>query len=324
MFKAIGSLLRASVKIPRSVQTNVTKVSAEKTNVSSIPTTSQSFRTSALQLTDAPTATYDNVPQVFERIKSVANADMVEKVQACYIFHVDGNGAKYYIDLKDGEGQVGEGDVPNKPVDFKPEVKITMSEENMLRMFNRELAPATAFMTGKLKLSGDLSKALALESVLKAAREKLQTDASKRSYHTSTQKESYYESIPNEKRKFDFFETVSEVRERMAELTTQSLCKDVKAVYFFDILDDEKFYVDWKNGSGSVGVGSPPADKKPDVSFALSKEWLIKVLNREITPASTFMTGKVKVMGDLSKALKMEEIFKAAREADESKGTRNV
>ena len=48
-----------------------------------------------------------------------------------------------------------------------------------------ELAPATAFMTGKLKLSGDLSKALALETVLKAAREEAEAKAGKRSYHTS-------------------------------------------------------------------------------------------------------------------------------------------
>lgn len=33
-----------------------------------------------------------------------------------------------------------------------------------------ELKPATAFMTGQLKLSGDLAKAMALESVMKAAR----------------------------------------------------------------------------------------------------------------------------------------------------------
>ena len=39
-----------------------------------------------------------------------------------------------------------------------------------VQMFNRELKPATAFMSGKLKLSGDLSKALALENVMKASR----------------------------------------------------------------------------------------------------------------------------------------------------------
>ena len=32
------------------------------------------------------------------------------------------------------------------------------------------MAPATAFMTGHLKLAGDLSKAMALEKVMKASR----------------------------------------------------------------------------------------------------------------------------------------------------------
>ena len=74
--------------------------------------------------------------QVFERIKAVANADMVGKVNACYVFEVEGGEGKYYIDLKEGEGQVGEGEVPNKAPNFKPEVKITMNNENMLKMFN--------------------------------------------------------------------------------------------------------------------------------------------------------------------------------------------
>merc|ERR1719225_861258 len=224
------------------------------------------FHTSATQLSDVPPATYTSVPQVFDRIKTVANAEMVEKVKACYVFQVDGEDSKYYIDFKEGEGQVGEGEVPNKPADFKPEVKITMSKENMLKMFNRELAPATAFMTGKLKLSGDLSKALALESVLKAAREKAEQEAGKRSYHTfAGDRRSYHTSTIQQK--YDFYETIPEVRERMAELANKRLCKDVKAIYFFDMLDDDKFYVDWKNGAGSVGIGEPPIDKKS------AKEW---------------------------------------------------
>ena len=44
----------------------------------------------------------------------------------------------------------------------------------------------------------------------------------------------------------------------------------------------------------------------------------------EVTPASTFMSGKVKVMGDLSKALKLEEVLRAAREADERKAAKNA
>ncbi len=37
--------------------------------------------------------------------------------------------------------------------------------------FAGELSPASAFMTGKIKVKGDLSKALTLEKVMKAAAE---------------------------------------------------------------------------------------------------------------------------------------------------------
>ena len=42
---------------------------------------------------------------------------------------------------------------------------------NIFFGFAGEIAPATAFMTGKIKISGDLSKALTLEKVMVAARE---------------------------------------------------------------------------------------------------------------------------------------------------------
>ena len=118
---------------------------------------------------DTPPSTFTSVPEVFERINAVANADMVGKVNACYVFELEGGEGKYYIDLKEGDGQAGEGEVPNKASNFKPEVKIIMTKVNMLMMFNKELTPATAFMTGKLILKGDLAKALALQTILKAA-----------------------------------------------------------------------------------------------------------------------------------------------------------
>merc|ERR1712038_1508204 len=185
---------------------------------------------------DAPPATYENVPQVFERIKAAANADMVTKVKACYVFELEGGEGKYYIDLKEGDGQVGEGEVPNKPADFKPEVKITMSQENMLKMFNRELAPATAFMPGKLKLSGDLSKALALETVLRSARE----EAMKKGFHTSaTQKKGFHTSATQlADAPPAMYENVPQVFERIKTVANADMVEKVKACYVFQVDGD--------------------------------------------------------------------------------------
>ncbi len=108
---------------------------------------------------------YSSVQEVLDRIKNVASEAIVKQVGAVYLFDVSEKG-KYFIDFKNGSGNVGEGD-PGQ----KPDVTISMNEEVFLKIFNRELAPATAFMTGKVKVSGDLSKALTLEKVMKATRE---------------------------------------------------------------------------------------------------------------------------------------------------------
>ena len=70
--------------------------------------------------------------QVFDRIKEVANAKIVEKIDATYLFDIDDEG-KYFVDLKTGEGSVTKGDPPQVA-----DVTITMNKENILKMFNRK------------------------------------------------------------------------------------------------------------------------------------------------------------------------------------------
>jgi len=253
---------------------------------------------------------FSNLDAVFERISSVKSAEMVKKVNASFVFDVEGD--KYHIDFSagSGDGAAGAGNIPGKPDDFKPDVKITISKENCLKLFNRELQPATAFMTGKLKLSGDLAKALSLEAVMKASREaRLAKEAAdgKRSYHTSARRETFV------------YTSVADVRERIQNVATPKVVQDVQAIYLFDVDDQGKFYVDFKNASGMVGEGEPPVDKKPDVTIRLSSDIFVKIFNREIAPATAFMSGKVKISGDLTKALLMEKIMKAAREAEEKR-----
>lgn len=108
---------------------------------------------------------FTEVPAVFNRIKKVSSPGICEKINAVYVFDVEGEG-KWHVDMTSGDGHVGQGPPPHKP-----DVTVSVSKENFLKMFNRELKPATAFMTGQLKLSGDLSKALALEKVMKASRD---------------------------------------------------------------------------------------------------------------------------------------------------------
>ena len=94
--------------------------------------------------------------QVFERIETICNEEIVKQVGSTFLFDIDGVG-KYYLDFKNGAGKV----VQAEP-DTKPDVTIIMPNEQIaLKIFNRELKAAAAFMTGQIKARGDLAKVFA-------------------------------------------------------------------------------------------------------------------------------------------------------------------
>jgi len=107
---------------------------------------------------------YTEVKPVFDRIKTVTTPSIVKKINAIFVFDIEGEG-KWHVDLKSGKGDIGVDD-PN----VKADVTVILKKEIFLKIFNREVKPATAFMNGNLKISGDLSKAMALESMMKATR----------------------------------------------------------------------------------------------------------------------------------------------------------
>jgi len=111
------------------------------------------------------------IEQVFKEITGVLSEDIVKKVNAVYTFTVTDQGTEWYLDLKNGAGACGQGASP-APVD----ASFKMSSANFGKMFAGKLKPTAAFMTGRLKIEGNMGKAMKLEKLMG----KLQT----RSYHT--------------------------------------------------------------------------------------------------------------------------------------------
>ncbi|XP_058914649.1 stomatin-like protein 1 isoform X4 [Kogia breviceps] len=91
---------------------------------------------------------------------------LVSQVGACYQFNVvlpSGTQSIYFLDLTTGQGRVGRG-VP----DAIPDVVVEMAEEDLQALLCRELRPLGAYMSGRLKVKGDLAVAMKLEAVLRA------------------------------------------------------------------------------------------------------------------------------------------------------------
>jgi len=263
---------------------------------------------------DSQAAPKEGIAKVFEQITGVVNEEMVGKINAVYAFDIKGKEAgQWYLDLKNGAGSCGAG-----VAHCSPDVTMSLKDTDFTKMFSGKLKPTTAFMTGKLKLTGDMGKAMKLEKLMG----KMQT----KSFHTMPNHQRAYDQIFKRQNFSNGFHTsvslsseykaVSEVLDRIKAVASEAIVKQVGAIYLFDVKEKGKYYIDFKNGTGQVGEGDPP--HKADVTITMNEEIFLKIFNRELAPATAFMTGKVKVSGDLSKALTLEKVMKATREAAEA------
>ena len=101
------------------------------------------------------------IEAVFGEISKALSEELVKKTNAVYTFKVTDEGSEWYLDLKNGSGACGQGASP-VPAD----ANFKMSSVNFGKMFAGKLKPTAAFMTGKLKIEGNMGKAMKLEKLM--------------------------------------------------------------------------------------------------------------------------------------------------------------
>merc|ERR1712038_437771 len=94
----------------------------------------------------------DPIAAVFSEMSGQLSEELVKKTNAVYSFSLSDKKTQYYLDLKNGGGACGEGN-PAGDVD----ATLTMTSANFQKMFSGKLKPTTAFMSGRLKISGNIS-----------------------------------------------------------------------------------------------------------------------------------------------------------------------
>lgn len=89
------------------------------------------------------------------------NPDKIKNVQAIYEFQVTGDPpSTWTLDLTSPEGKVFQGSTGNA------KCVVTIALENLVAIVEKKLNPQMAFMTGKLKVTGDMGMALKLGTIL--------------------------------------------------------------------------------------------------------------------------------------------------------------
>jgi putative sterol carrier protein len=94
---------------------------------------------------------FTSVNEVFDKISERFNPTAAKGLDAVCQFNITGEqGGKWYVIVKGGACQVLQGEAE------KPSVTLTMPSETWLGMVNKQVSGMQAFMSGKLKVNGDL------------------------------------------------------------------------------------------------------------------------------------------------------------------------
>ena len=99
----------------------------------------------------------DSVQEFFDGLAQRADAEKTAGMNNSYLFEIEGAG-DWLVSVADGSVSVSQGG-------GEADTTITTSEETMLAVINGEQNPTTAYMTGKLKIKGDMGAAMKLQKL---------------------------------------------------------------------------------------------------------------------------------------------------------------
>jgi putative sterol carrier protein len=95
--------------------------------------------------------------EFFETLESRVDASKAAGMTASYKFDIDGSGS-WLVDVDDGKVTVTEDD-------GDADCTISTSSETFLKIANGEQNSTAAYMSGKLKIKGDMGQAMKLQKL---------------------------------------------------------------------------------------------------------------------------------------------------------------
>jgi putative sterol carrier protein len=102
----------------------------------------------------------EQIAQLESRLRD--NPDRVAGMNGVFQFDLSGaNGGVWHVALANGDGHVGEGPAEN------PGVTISMDSDDFVALTEGRLDGTMAFMSGKLKVKGDMGLAMKLQTLLR-------------------------------------------------------------------------------------------------------------------------------------------------------------
>lgn len=101
-----------------------------------------------------------DIETIFKEIAGRVDAEKMKDISASVQFSLDG-GDDYYLKIENGTPDYGKG-----TMDGDPSATVSMTAEDFKDLTSGNLNPVMAFMSGKIKVDGDMSTVMQLQQVL--------------------------------------------------------------------------------------------------------------------------------------------------------------
>lgn len=235
--------------------------------------------------------------EIEKQMKS--NPEMAKKTRAVFQFNIKGKGnAKgvWTVDLKQGAVMAAAA----KP---KADCTISVSDDNFVGLVSGSLNPQKAFLSGKIKVSGNIMLAQKLDSIFKEGKKAVGAGATT-APGSPPAKAAGSSGLKSEA-------LFGEIEKRIQG--KPELAKKANAVFQFNITKGGKVVSTWalhlKGSAPSVVKG--PAKPKADCSLTLSDDDFVGMVSGTLNPQKAFMTGKLKISGNIMLSQKLAGVFQA-------------
>jgi 3-hydroxyacyl-CoA dehydrogenase/3a,7a,12a-trihydroxy-5b-cholest-24-enoyl-CoA hydratase len=260
-----------------------------------IPKPAAKKKAAAKASAGAPVNAEPNSADVFTAIKGFVAKDknLAGQIQTIFQFKLTNPDSTYTVDLKNGEGSVGDGEA------VKPECTLELSDSDFMDMCTGKADPQKLYFAGKLKISGNVMASQKL-TFLQKLDPQMVLDAAKARAGAGggAAEESAAPAASDEPTTADVFVAMGDYVARNPDLVSQ-----VGVVYQFKITDpDTVWTLDVKNGKGSVTEGET---EKPECTLELSDSDFMDMTSGKADPQKLYFAGKLKISGNVMASQKL-------------------
>lgn len=106
--------------------------------------------------------TAEAIQEIFSAMPSQINADAAKGMDTVIQFKLSGEGGgDYYVEIKDGTAKVSPG------THASPNMTMTLAASDYVDLIMGKLNGQMAFMSGKLKIAGDMGLAMKMQTLFK-------------------------------------------------------------------------------------------------------------------------------------------------------------